>query len=571
MGSNKEIANMFFEMADVLEMKGVDWKPNAYRKAARSLESLELPVEQVYAESGVKGLREIPGVGEGLAKKIEEFLKTGMMKEFDELINSIPRGVEEMMHVPGLGPKKVMRLFKELKIRNVQDLERAAREGRLSKLPGFGEKSEQDVLRGLGLLKQGSERKLLSIALPLAREFAQRLSRVNGVIRAEPAGSVRRLKETIGDIDILVISKNSERVMDFFTGMPEVQTILAKGQTKSTVILKDGLQADVRVLEEKSFGAALQYFTGSKEHNVALRQLAIKKGFKLSEYGLFRKDKYVCGRSEEEVYSKLGLKLVPPELRENSGEIVAAQKNKLPKLLSFDAMKGDLHMHSNWSDGLHSIEQMARAAQSRGYKYIAITDHSKSERIANGMDEKRLKSYLKEIDKVQEKVDIQILKGAEVDILPDGSLDFADNVLKELDIVLAAVHSRFKSSREEMTKRILKALDNKYVNILVHPTGRLINQREPYQLDLEKVMTKAKEQGIALELDCYPTRLDLKDSHVRMAIERGCKISIDTDSHATDHLRHMELGIAQARRGWAGVKDVINAWPLKKLERFLRR
>ncbi len=572
MSKNREIAEMFFEMADVLEMKGVDWKPNAYRKAARALETLSEPVERIYSSGGVKALMEIPGVGQGLALKIEEFLKTGRMKEFNQIVKLIPKGVEEMMHVPGLGPKKVMKLYKKLHIKSMGELERAAKAGKLRKLEGFGAKSEQDILRGLGIVKQGAERKLLGLALPLARELAEILSRIDGVKRAEPAGSLRRMKETVGDIDILVISSKPAKVMEFFTKMPEVQTVLAKGPTKSTVILKDGLQADVRVLEEKSFGAAMQYFTGSTDHNVALRQMAIKKGLKLSEYGLFtRKDRYVCGRTEKEVYQKLGLPVIAPELRENLGEIQVALKHKLPDVIPYDAMKGDLHMHSKWSDGLHSIEEMARAAQQRGYKYIAMTDHSKSERIANGMDEKRLVKYLKELDSLQKSFRMRILKGSEVDILADGSLDYDNKYLKELDIVIAAIHSRFKSSRQDMTRRILKAFENPYVNVFVHPTGRLIGQREPYDFDFEKVAEVAKERGIALEVDSYPSRLDLKDLHVRKAVEIGCKISIDTDSHAVDHLRFMELGIAQARRGWAEVKDVINAWPLAKLERFLRR
>ncbi len=571
MSRNREIAELFFEMADVLEMQGVEWKPNAYRKAARAVETLSEPIEKVYARGGIKALMDIPGVGQSLASKIEEFLKTGRVKEFVQVLKKIPRGVEEMMHVPGLGPKKVMKLYKKLGVKSLQDLKKAALSGKLRRLEGFGAKSEQDILRGLDILKRGAERSLLGVALPIAEEFSERLLKVPGVNKVEPAGSLRRMKETVGDIDILVISRKPAKVMDVFTKMPEVQTVLAKGPTKSTVILKDGIQSDVRVLDEKSFGAALQYFTGNKDHNVALRQRAIKKGFKLSEYGLFRKDRYVCGRTEKEIYAKLGLPFIEPELRENQGEIEAALKGKLPKIIPYNAIKGDLHMHSKWSDGLHTIEQMARAAEQRGYKYIAITDHSKSEHVANGMDEKRLVQYLKEIDKLQKKFRIRILKGSEVDILADGSLDYDDKYLKQLDIVLAAVHSRFKSSRQEMTKRILKAFENRYVNVFVHPTGRLIGQREPYDFDFDKVARAAKERGIALELDSYPNRLDLNDLHVRKAIELGCKISVDTDSHAVDHLRFIELGVAQARRGWAEEKDVINAWSLQKLEKFLRR
>jgi len=568
---NREIAEMFFEMADVLEMQGVDWKPSAYRKAARALETLSEPVEEIFAVGGVKALMDIPGVGQGLAGKIEEFLKTGRMKEFLQVVRKIPAGVEEMMRVPGLGPKKVMRLYKNLKIKSVEQLERAAKAGELRRLAGFGIKSEEDILRGLDIVKKGAGRVLLGVALPVAREIAGRLSGVDGVKVAEPAGSLRRMSETVGDIDILVISNKPAKVMDLFTKMPEVQSVIAKGSTKSTVILSEGVQSDVRVLDEMSFGSALQYFTGSKDHNIALRQIAIKKGFKLSEYGLFKKDRYVCGRSEKEIYAKLGLPFIPPELRENHGEIEAAQKNKLPDLIPYDAIKGDLHMHTRWSDGNNSVEQMAGAAEKMGYEYVAFADHSKSEHIANGMDEKRLLQYLKELDVVQKKVGIRVLKGSEVDILADGSLDYSNKYLKELDLVVGSVHSRFKSSRQDMTERILKAFENPYLNIFAHPSGRLIGRREPYDFDFEKVALAAKERGIALECNSYPDRLDLKDVHVRKTVELGCKISIDTDSHSVEHLRFIEFGVAQARRGWAEVKDVINAWPLKKLEKFLRR
>lgn len=568
---NAEVAKILMEMADLLDLKQVPWKPNALRRAARSIDGLGEAIEDVYEGGGMKALLEIPGVGEGIAGKIEEFLKTGKVKEYAELLKKAPKGADELLHVQGLGPKKVVRLTKELKIHSLKELAAAAKAGKIRALEGFGEKSEQDILRALAIHSQAKERKLLGLALPIAREFAQRLTRIQGVLRAEPSGSARRMKETVGDIDILVVSDESKKIMDFFTSMPEVRTILAKGETRSAVMLKDGLQADVRVLDEKSFGAALQYFTGSKEHNVALRQRAIKQGFKLSEYGLFKKEKRVAGGTEEEVYKKLGLQYIPPELRENQGELELAEKGKLPVLVEQKDIRGDLHMHSTWSDGVHTIEAMARAAKQRGYEYIAMTDHSKSERIANGMDEKRLLKYIKEVERVEKEVGIRIFKGAEVDILPDGSLDYADKVLEKLDIVLAAVHSRFKSTEKEMTDRICKALQNKHVNILVHPTGRLIGQRDPYQVNLEKVFSVAKKQGVALEVDSYPTRLDLKDAHIKQAIGVGCKIAIDTDSHAVDHLRHMELGIGQARRGWAKKGDVINTLSLKEFERWLKK
>lgn len=568
---NKEIAEMFYEMADVLELRGVQWKPNAYRKAARSLEGMSEPVEKVYEKGGLKALKDIPGVGTSLAEKIEEFLKTGKMKEYKKVVKKVPKGVEEMMHVPGLGPKKVMVLYEKLKIKSLAQLKKAAEKGKLRKLEGFGEKTEKDILRGLELVRKGQKRKLLGVALPIARDLCERLSKVDGVSKVEPAGSVRRMKETVGDIDILAISSKPEKVMKAFTSFDEVESIIAKGKTKSTVILAGGLQADLRVLEQKSFGAALQYFTGSKDHNVKLRQIAIKKGYKLSEYGLFKKKKYVCGKSEQELYRKLGMAWIPPELRTNAGEIEAAQKKKLPKLVEVRDIKGDLHMHSKWSDGADSILEMVRAAEERGYKYVAMTDHSKGERIANGMDEKRLMKYLKKIDEVQKKVDIRILKGSEVNILKDGSLDYADKYLKQLDVVVASVHSGFKSPKAEMTKRVLKALENPYVNIVGHPTGRKIHQREPFAIDLERVAAEAKKQGVALEVDAQPARLDLNDAQVRMALENGGKIAIDADSHSKETLWFMEMGVAQARRGWAEKKDVINTFTLRRLEKFLRR
>ncbi|RJQ19036.1 DNA polymerase/3'-5' exonuclease PolX [Candidatus Woesearchaeota archaeon] len=568
---NAEVAKILLEIADLLEVKGVAWKPEAYRRAARTVEGLGEAIEDVYTKGGVKALKGISGVGESIAAKIEEYLKTGRVRELARLEKKAPKGVDELLHVPGVGPKKALVLAKKLNIAGLKGLEAAAKAGKVRLLAGFGKKSEEDILRGLEIVKKGKSRKLLGLALPLAREFAARLERLRSVEKAVPAGSVRRMKETVGDIDVLVLSRDAKKVMDFFTAMPEVQHVLARGGTRSSVVLKDGLQADVRVLEPNSFGAALQYFTGSKEHNVALRRRAIMKGFKLSEYGLFKGKKWVAGRAEEDIYRKLNLSYIPPELRENQGEIEAAVKGKLPKLVERGDIRGDLHMHSVWSDGVASIEEMARAAKQRGYEYIAMTDHSKSERIANGMDEKRLLRYLEEIERVERKVGIRILKGSEVDILPDGSLDYADSVLEKLDIVLAGVHSRFKSAEKEMTTRICAAVENRYVNVLVHPTGRIINQREGYAVDLDAVMAAAGKNKVALEIDAYPSRLDLTGENVRRAIESGCLIAIDTDSHAVEHLRSMELGVGQARRGWAEAKSVINTFPLRKLEKFLRK
>jgi len=566
---NKDIADLFYEIADLLELQGVEWKPNAYRNAARSIESLNESVEVIYKNSGIKGLFAIPGIGRGLADKLIEYIKTGKIKEFDNLIKKFPKGIETILDVPGLGPKKVIRLIKELKIKNLKDLEHAAKSGQIGKLSGFGKRSEEDILKGLALVKQGSRRFLIGQVLPIAHDLVSKLSGLKGVKRVEVAGSLRRMKATIGDIDILVISNNHGVVMDSFTS--NVKRVLAKGPTKSSVVLREGIQADVRVIAPDSFGSALQYFTGSVEHNINLRQIAIKKGLKLSEYGLFRKDKQIAGKSEKEIYNKLGLSWVAPELRENRGEIIAAKKHKLPVLVEESDIKGDLHTHSDWSDGLSTIEEMARAAEKLGYKYIALTDHSKSLHVANGMSEKRILQYIKEIDRVQKKVDIRILKGSEVDILPDGSLDYSDKILEQLDVVIGAIHSHFKSSPSDMSVRILKAFENPHMNILAHPTGRIIFRREPYKFDFDAICKSAKEKGIALEINSNPLRLDLNDIMIKQAVDSGCKLAINTDSHHVDNLEFIKLGIGQARRGWAEAKDIINTLPLKRLQKFLRK
>jgi DNA polymerase (family 10) len=571
----QEIADIFYEIADILELKQVAWKPAAYRKAARTLETLSEDVENVITRGGIKALMELPGIGEALALKIEEYIKTGKIKEYGRVKRLIPPGVEEMMHIASLGPKKAMRLYQELHIKSVAKLEQAAKSGKIRKLKGFGEKSEKDILRGLLLLKMRHERALLGTALPLARDIVGRLKRLDYVKAAEYAGSIRRMKETIGDIDILVISPNPKKVMDFFTTMPDVATILAKGSTKSMVMLKQGIQADVRVLEGKSFGAALQYFTGNKDHNIALRTIAIKKGLKLSEYGLFKRSgAYVVGKTEADIYKTLGLQYIEPEIRENQGEIEAARKHSLPKLIELRDIKGDCHMHTGSSDGTATIEEMARAAQALGYQYIVIADHSKSESIANGLDEKRLLKQIIEIDKLNKifgPKGFRILKGTECDILPNGKLDFSDSILKQLDFVVASIHSRFKSPKDEMTKRICTALENPYVSTFAHPTGRLINERLPYQVDLEKVFEVAKAHGKFVEINAYPNRLDLNDVNIRTAKSFGLKFTIDTDAHAIRHLRNMEFGITQARRGWLEAKDVINTLPLKRFEKLLTK
>ncbi len=570
---NLELSRIFSEIADILEIQQVQWKPQAYRRAARAIETLSEDIEEIYRKGGIKALQEIPGVGEGIAKKIVQFIEEGEVREHEKLKRGMPEGFDELMRVPGMGPKKLKVLHEKLGIKTLKDLEEAAKKGKIRELERFGEKSEEDILRGLELVKKGKERMLLGKALPIARSIEAQLRRLKEIKKVSIAGSTRRRKETIKDIDILVVSSNPKKVMNYFTTMDEVDTILAKGPTKSTIFLKAGLPSDVRVVEEKSFGAALQYFTGNKEHNIKLREIAIKKGCKLNEYGLFDKKtgRYICGRTEEEVYKKLGLPYFEPELRENTGEFELAKKSgKLPDIIPYNSVKGDLHTHTVWSDGANTTEEMVLAAKKIGYEYIAISDHSKSERIANGLDEKRMLKHLDEIDKVAKKAQgIQVLKGSEVDILPDGSLDYKDEILKKLDFVTASVHSRFKSSKKEMTDRIVKAMKNRYVNVIGHPTGRLINAREPYEIDFEKLCKAAVENDVFLEINASPERLDLSDNLIKTAIAYGVKFVISTDSHSTEQLKYMELGIAQARRGWATAKDIINTLPWKKFEKRL--
>jgi len=566
---NLELAKIFFEIADIMEMMGVEWKPRAFRNAARNIETYSKDLKDVYKKDGIKGLKEIPGVGEGIAKKIEEYVKTGKVKEFEQLRKKIPAGVEEMMHLQGMGPKKAWQLFKKLKIKNLAELKKAAVSGKIAKLPGFGKKTADDIIRGIALYRGGKERLLLGQALPIARELEADLKKLKEVKQVSIAGSIRRMRETVKDIDILVVSTNPKKVMDYFTTMPRVKRVLAKGSTRSAVVLKEGLNSDLRVIEAKSFGAAMQYFTGSKDHNVKLRQIAIKKGYKLNEYGIFKNKKYIVGKTEKEVYAKLGLPYIEPELRENTGEI----GGKLPELVKLSDIKGDLHMHTTYTDGANSPELMIKTAIDRGYQYMAITDHSKSTYVAGGMDEKTIKKYIVDLTKLKKKYagKIKVLIGSEVDILADGKLDYSNDILKKLDWVVASVHSGFKKSKQENTDRVLKALSNPHVNAIGHPTGRLINKREPFQIDLDKVFSAAKQNNVAMEINSFPSRLDLKDVHVKNAIENKVKLVVNTDSHSTEHFRYMKFGIATARRGWAQSKDVINTLPWKKFERFIKK
>lgn len=573
MSTNKKIAEIFYQMSEILEVQGLVWESRAYQKAARTIETFSKDVADIYKQGGLQALMEIPGVGKGLAEKIQQFVINGRIEKHEELLRSIPKGLIDIMSIQGLGPKKASKLYKKLKIDNVEKLEKAAKDKRIRRLEGFGEKSEADILKGVELFKKGQKRMLLGDALPLAMEIINRLKSLKEVERIEVAGSLRRRKETVGDIDILVISKKPTAVMDFFVSMPNVDFVQGKGMTKSSVTLKEGLDCDVRVLDPKSFGAALNYFTGSKEHNIRLRQIAITNGWKLSEYGLFdKKNNLIAGKTEEEVYKKLGMSYIEPEMRENTGEIEASIEGRLPTLIGYSSIKGDLHIHTKWSDGAYTSEEMVKAAIGKGYKYMAITDHSKSERIANGMDEKRLANYVKELDKLQEKYpQIKLLKGSEISIQANGGLDYPLKILKELDLVIGSIHSRFKSTEEEMTNRIIKALDSGMVTILGHPTGRLIHEREPYSVNLEKIFEAAKRNGVALEINASPSRLDLNDFNIRKAVSVRCKFAINTDAHSVDQLGFMGLGVSQARRGWLEEKDVVNCCSWEEFEKVLKK
>ena len=568
---NHELARILKNISILLDMDSVPFKPRAYEKAALTIEALERDVEQIYRENGVKALEEIPGVGESIAEKIEELIKTGKLAYYEELRKKAPVDLESLTRIEGLGPKTIKTLWEKLKIKNAEELEKAAAAHKISQLPGFKKKSEENILKGIEFAKKSSGRFILGFTLPLIRDIENRLRACPAVKKAVAAGSVRRMKETIGDVDFLVVSDDPSEVADFFVSMPEVVQILEKGSTKSAVKLSTGMNADIRILPEESFGAALQYFTGNKPHNIVLRKIALDKDWKLNEYGIFQKNKQIAGRTEEEVYEKLGLRWIPPELRENTGEIEAAKKDELPNLVELVDLKGDLQVHSNWTDGQNSIREMAEQAKKNGLEYIIISDHSKYLAMTGGLDEKGLLKQAKEIDQVNEQVDgITVIQGVELNILKDGSLDISNDELKNLDVASAAVHSHFDMDNEEMTKRVLKAIENPNVDILLHPTAREIQRREPIPLDIEKVMETAKENGTILDIDSYPDRLDLKDEHIKKAVEIGVKLGISSDSHSTAHLHYLELGVAQARRGWATAKDIVNTRKLEQLRKLLK-
>lgn len=570
--TNADVARLFREIAFLLDMEGVAFKPRAYEKAAHAIEAMTEPLTDVYRRGGLAALEAIPGIGRSLAEKIAEYLQSGRMSYYEELKAKYPIDLPSLMGIEGVGPKMIRTLYEELGVKTLDDLEQAARQGRIRRLPRFGEKMEQKILKGIEFRRRHGARFLLGEVLPLVEEVRQRLAALDDVEIIEIAGSIRRRKETVGDADLLVVSRRPGPVMDFFVAQPEVLHVQAKGETKSSVKWKNGMDVDLRVVERESFGAALQYFTGSKDHNIELRRIAEKKGWKLNEYGLFKGRRRIAGRTEEEVYEALGLSYIPPELRENQGEIEAAREGRLPPLIPYGSLRGDLQVQTTWTDGANTIEEMALEAKRLGLEYIAITDHTRSLAMTGGSDEKKLLRQMREIDRLNERLDgIRVLKGAEVNIQRDGTLDIRDDVLAQLDVVGVAVHSHFNLSRQEMTERIVRAMRHPYADILFHPTGRVLHKREPYAVDIDEIIRVAKETGTILEIDAYPERLDLKDEHIRRAVEAGVPLVIDSDAHHLSHFRVLSYGIAQARRGWARSEDILNTLPCDEFLARLKR
>ena len=567
---NADVAAVFEEMADLLEIEGANpFRVRAYRFAARTLRDLPAEVEEMVAKG--EDLTSLPGIGDDLAGKIKEILSTGTAAALEAQRKRVPATLAELLRIPGLGPKRVKRLAHELKIRSLSELQTAAKEGRVRTLSGFGEKTEQHILDALATRLAEAPRVQRAVAIPSAEALVAYLEQSSGVSRVIAAGSYRRGLETIGDLDILVTAPAGRTVMDRFVAYQEVRDVLAHGATKSSVRLQSGLQVDLRVVPQESYGAALLYFTGSKAHNVVLRQLAQQRGLKLNEYGVFRGDKPVAGETEESVYASLGLPWIPPELREGRGEIDAAKAGRLPHLVDLQDLKGDLHAHTKATDGRNSLPEMAEAARLRGLRYFAITDHSRRLTMAKGLDSARLLQQMEDIDQLNATLSgITILKGIEVDILEDGSLDLPDEVLGRLDLVVGAVHSRFNLSNRRQTERIMKAMDHPHFSILAHPGGRLIGRREPYEVDMLRIIRKARERRCFLEINAHPERLDLTDIYCRMAKEEGVLLAVNTDAHSMLDLENARFGIGQARRGWLEKSDVLNTRSYAELRNLLK-
>ena len=572
---NLDIARTFDEIADILELKGENpFRIRAYRRAARTIETLTQDLKVIAERGGVDELRKIPGIGEGIAKKIVEIAQTGDCEKHRELTREVSAGLIELLAIPRLGPKTIAKLHHELGIKSVEELEAAAKAHKLAGLPGLGAKAEENILKGIEQYRGYKGRALLSNALPYAESIVNELKKLDAVERITIAGSLRRMRETIRDIDILVVSKRPKEVMDAFTTLDGVEDVLAKGDTKSAVIIR-GINADVRVVDAASFGAAAHYFTGSKHHNIRIRELGVKKGLKINEYGVFRGDERIGGEEEDDVFESVGLAYIPPELREDRGEVEAAKENRIPKLVEISDLKGDLHVHTKWSDGKNSIEDMAKSALSVGYEYIAVADHSPAVGIAGGLTEDEIAPRQEEIERVNMRLEAEgtqfrILSSIEVDIKSDFSLDLKDEILKDFDVVVGAVHTKFSQDRTTMTERIIAAMENPNVDIIAHPTGRLLGKRDPYEVDMEKLMETAKDTGTILELNSFPDRLDLNDIHCKMAKDYGVLVAISTDAHDAMQMRDViRYGVATARRGWLEAKDVVNTKRLKDITKLM--
>ncbi|MFP3912893.1 MAG: DNA polymerase/3'-5' exonuclease PolX, partial [Desulfobacteraceae bacterium] len=555
---NADVSEIFNKLADLLDIQGANpFRVRAYRNAARTVTSLPRNVSDMIREN--KDLSELAGIGKDLAGKIREIVETGTLSQLEEVEKETPSELNQLMNVGGLGPKRVKALYQELGVRNLKELKAAAESQKIRNLEGFGEKTEQQILEELQQMDGSQVRIKLLEAEQRAEPLVDYLKKTKGLKKITVAGSFRRKKETVGDLDILVTCKRGSKVMDRFVRYEDIRKVVSQGTTRSTVILRSGLQVDLRVLPQVSYGAALHYFTGSKSHNIAVRKIGTKKGLKINEYGVFKGDERIAGKTEKEVYDQVGLPYIEPELRENRGEVEAAQKDELPNLLTLKDIQGDLHSHTKATDGHHSLEAMAKAAKEHGYEYLAVTEHSQKVTMAKGLDAKRLSEQIKAIDKLNEELEgIRILKGIEVDILEDGSLDLPDDILKELDLRVCSVHYKQNLSQQKQTERIIRAMDNPYFNILAHPTGRLINERKPMELNLEKIMEAAKDRGCYLEVNAHPDRLDLSDSYCKMAREMDLKLAISTDAHSTSDLDFMRFGVNQARRGWLEAGDVLN-------------
>lgn len=568
---NSQIAEIFEKKADLLDIKGDNqFRIRAYRNAAQTINRLSTRLEEMVENN--EDLTQLEGIGKDLSEKIKEIVSTGKLQQLENLKKELPAGLLEILEIEGLGPKRVKKLYQQLDIKSVNELKKAINNQKVQDLEGFGEKTALNILEGIKKLENRDQRTLLVTAERIIEPLIEFLEKDENIDQLAIAGSYRRRKETIGDFDILASSPKGKTVIDRFVNYSGVKKIISQGETKSSINLETGTQVDLRVVEKESYGAALVYFTGSKNHNIKLRNLAISQGRKVSEYGIFKNDNQIAGKTEQEVYQTLGLKFIPPELRENRGEIEAAKKNKLPNLIKEEDIQGDLQMHTTYSDGKATIEEMAEAAKNLGRKYIAITDHSAHLGITQGLNNQEVEDQIKKIKQADKIIKgIKILSSIEVDILGDGKLDLDDSILSQLDIVTASVHTKFNLPADEQTNRIIKAMDNQYVNIIGHPTGRIIGQREPYKLEMERLFKAAKERKCILEINAYPNRLDINDVYAKRAKEIGVKMAINTDAHSTEDLKYMRYGVYQARRGWLEASDVINCQPLDKLLKIIDR